>query len=62
MNLNPKGFTMVYESKPGDYEYLTEMYFKAKSRVDDKNATKRESDYSAFSGAEATANRIIINQ
>ena len=39
MTLNPKEFSFTFNAAPGDYEYLTEMYFKAKAREEAENAT-----------------------
>ena len=39
MTIDPKGFSFTYNAAPGDYKYLTEMYFKAKAREEAENAT-----------------------
>ena len=39
ITLDPKELTLILNAVPGDYEYLTEMYFKAKAREEAENAT-----------------------
>jgi len=48
MTLDPKGLSFTFNAAPGDYEYFTEMYFKAKAREEAEDATKSESDYSVL--------------